>query len=241
MKKITTLFLLIFSCLTQADVFNITLMAMFNSQSVYRGAQLWPDPGAMVGPGFLFFDRRLKVFGPSIFYDFFPGRDNSFKLEIGARYFNDNRPWLRFKEREEGYRNQRKDSMETNLKFSYAFGYRKKFEVGAMIAKEVHRFYGNYSEVRLQTPLLPFTTLAGKLSLAEKSYNQYLYGPTSKSGTGYAAMELTFVFPFVPWKGVIINSLEQSWVTQTINRNADYVRGNGDHLKFTTRWMWNAF
>jgi len=49
------------------------------------------------------------------------------------------------------------------------------------------------------------------------------------------------VIPFVPWDGIIINTLEKTWVLQGANKNADYVRGNTDHLSFNTRWVWNAF
>lgn len=241
MKKIYSLFLLILCGPTQADLFNISMMAMFNSQSIHRGAQIWPDPSAFAGPGLLFFDKKLKIFGPSLIYDFFPERESQIKLEAGFRYFEDQRPWIRFKSREEDYRNQRRTSTETNLKFSYAFGYRNKFELGAFIAREIYRFNGHYTELRAQTPLLPFTTLAAKASFADDRFNQYLYGPTSASGIGYHALELKLVIPFVPWDGIIINSLEQSWVSQSQNENADYVRGDGDHLTFTTRWIWNAY
>jgi hypothetical protein len=216
-------------------------MSAFSTQSIYRGAQIWPYPTMMIGPGLLFFDKHLKVFGPSVSYDFFPERESVFKLEIGARYFNDDRPWIRFNDHEEDYRNQRSDSIDSNIKFSYAFGPKKKFEVGAMVSRELYRFKGTYSEFRLQAPLFPLTKISGKVSVADSRYNKYLYGPTSLSGTGYAALGLTIVIPFVPWDGIIINNFEQSWVTQTTNRNADYVRGNGDHFQFSTRWMWNAF
>lgn len=241
MKKII-LFLLIFTKNSYADFFNITAMGFFNTKSVFRGAEFWPYPSMIVAPGFLFFDRHLKVFGPNISYDFFPKRESSFRLELGLRYINDDEPpFFQFKNHEEDYRNQRKDAIDSSINFAYRFGEKKRYQLGMVLAKEVMRFKGVYSEFNASAPILPLTSLRGRFSIADDRYNKYLYGPESNSGTGFAAIGITIVIPFVPWDGIIINNFEQSWVTQTQNRNANYVRGDGDHFQFSTRWIWNAF
>ena len=92
MKKTLCLLLTLLSLSTKGKPINITAMGFFSSQSLYRGAQIWPYPTIMAGPGLLFLDKRIKLFGPSLAYDFFPNKEHSFKLKARVRYFDDDKP-----------------------------------------------------------------------------------------------------------------------------------------------------
>ncbi len=243
MKKLvlTFLFLVTASVSVRADVFNINLMAFISAQTIYKGAQIWPKTTFLVAPGLQFFDRRLHIYGPNISWNFHSSKEDPIKLTFGGRYWDDDRPLIRPTGGDEDYRNQRSDSLEFYLKGNYSFGWKNKFAVGFYVGRDVIRYESWYSEFNAKVPLLPFTSLVGTISHAEGDTNRYLYGPESISGWGYGALAIRLVIPFVPWDGIIINSLEQSWVLKGANKNADYVRGNGDHLTFSTRWIWNVF
>lgn len=216
-------------------------MMNYQTSTIHRGAQIWPKNSLMLGPGFLFFDRQLKVFGPNIIYSLFPEKDSSIHIDFGVRYFDDNKPLFYFGHHNEDYRNQRKNSLESYTSFSYNFGFKKKFSIGFSISKELIDYEGLYSELKLGAPIAPFTSLSALLSFAEKSSNQYLYGNTAISGVGYSQLGTTIVIPFVPWDGIIINQLNYSWIIKDTNKNADYIRGNDRHWVFSTRWIWKVF
>lgn len=223
------------------DAFNIDLMISYQNPLVYRGTLIWPQGSMIAGPGFLFFDRRLKVFGPSIIFSIIPKEESSFSWDIGARYFNDNEPYIRIRNYTNSHRNQRDGSLESYTRFNYKFGPRGKFFFDLYLGRELIEHRGLYGEFRFGFPILPFTSITGGISHAEKSTNQYLYGPEGVSGDGYALAGIKFVIPFVPWDGIIINQLHHTWVTQRENRLADYVRGDSNHWSFTTRWIWKAY
>lgn len=237
--KYTIFLFLIKNC--WADTFNIDLMFFYQSQSIYRGAQIWPKGSIMAAPGFLFFERKLKIFGPNISYSFFPERDSHFKMDIGAKLFNDGDPLFSLGKAQLDYKNRRKKSLEAFTKFRYQFGFKNKFFISIFLAREIIEHKGLYSELSAGAPLFPFTSLVGKLSYAEKKTNQYIYGPEGVSGTGFGSLGINLVIPFVPWDGVIINQLTQSWILNKENQNADYIRGDKRQLTFSTRWIWKCF
>ncbi|MFZ9001513.1 MAG: hypothetical protein ACO20H_09430 [Bacteriovoracaceae bacterium] len=240
MKFILCFLLMAFST-AKADVFNINLMAYYTSQTLYKGAQVWPKSSFLAAPGLQFFDRKLSIYGPNISWKFHSSKEDPFKVTTGARYWDDDRPLIRLAEGDEDYRNQRSSILEYYIKSEYNFGWKNKFGVGVYIGRELVRYKKWYFDFHAKAPILPFTSLVGTISHAQGDTNRYLYGPEAVSGWGYASLGIRFVIPFVPWDGIIINNLDKTWVLQGANKNADYVRSNSDHLSFNTRWVWNAF
>lgn len=224
----------------QAETIHMSVMAAAQGQSVYRGAPIWPKASALAGPSFTFFEK-LVVRGPNIDFLFYNPRESSLEIELGIHYFDDNKPLFSFGKHSGDHRNQRKNSLESTFKFRYKFGYKKKFYIGSLLASDHIAYKGFYGEIHGGLPLLPFTSLNVKFSLADRSANQYFYGPESIGGYGHSSLGITFVIPFVPWDGVIINSFEKSWVLRGINQNADYVRGQGIQNVLSTRWIFNVF
>lgn len=224
-----------------ADTFNIDLMFFYQTQSVYRGAQIWPKGSVMAAPGFLFFDRKLKIYGPNISYTLFPEADSQFKMDLGARLFNDGDPLFSLGKAQLDHKNRRKKSLETYANFRYQFGFKNKFFINLYLGREVIEHLGLYSQLGIGAPLFPFTSLVGKISFAEKKTNQYLYGPEGVSGTGFGSIGINLVFPFVPWDGIIVNQLTHSWVLIKENQSADYIRSDTRQLTFSTRWIWKIF
>lgn len=197
------------------------------SQSVYRGAQTWPEPSLRLGPGFSY-NQRLFIQGPHVYWSFFD-KEDSVQLSFGVHYFDDNDPMIKLKKHNEDHRNQRKNSLEFYSKGEWKFGVKNRFGVNYLIARDFISYEGLYSEIGAKAPVLPFTSLHGRLSLAEKSSNQYLYGPTSISGVGYGALGLRVVFPFLPFEGISFLNYERSWVLHGINQQAEYVLGDSEH------------
>lgn len=238
--RIVALILFLISTSAFSDTFNINLMGFFQTQNVYRGAQIWPRGSGLIAPGFQFFDRKLSLNGPNLNYAFFP-KDSLFKFDTGIRYWDDDKPFIELNKGEEDYRNQRDYSLEYYIKSSLSFGWKDKFDFGFYLGRDLVRYRAFYGDIHLKIPVLPFTSIVTKVSLAQGDTNRYLYGPEAVSGIGYGSLTLRFVMPFVPWDGIIINSLEKSWIFKGANKAADYVRGNDDHLTFSTRWIWNVF
>ena len=224
-----------------ADVFNIDLMYFYQTQTLYRGAKIWPKGTMLAAPGFLFFERKLKIFGPSISYSLFNNKEAPLKLDFGTRYFNDDKPLFDLGHHSADYRNRRKKSIEAYSKIQYNFGFKNKFFVGFYLGKELTSYKGLYSELSAGVPILPFTSIVGKLSYAEKKTNQYIYGPESISGIGYGSLGINLVLPNVPWDGIIINQLHHTWILKKQNQNADYIRGDKKQLIFSTRFIWKVF
>ncbi|PIP95614.1 MAG: hypothetical protein COW00_00550 [Bdellovibrio sp. CG12_big_fil_rev_8_21_14_0_65_39_13] len=209
------------------------------SQSIYRGAETWPEKGLMLGPGFSY-DNQLFIQGPHVYWAFFDRQDDR-QLILGIHYFDDNKPMISLGDHEVDYRNQRKNSLEFYSRGEYKFGWKNKFNLNFQIARDFISYEGLYSEIGAQAPLLPFTSLSTKISFAEKSTQSYLYGPGSLSGAGFSSLGLKFVWPFLPFEGIAMLGYDYSWVLKGINQHADYVRGRSRHQVFSLRIIAKIF
>lgn len=221
-----------------AKPFGLRVMANYNSQQVYRGAVTWPKPTAIAGPMLVFYDR-LFVAGPNIFYTPTTRLDD-FQWRVGVNFWDDNDPPIHFGDHEEDYRNKRSSSLELQTQFQYNFGWRKRFNAGAFLAREVKENIGLHSEVFLGAPLLPFTSVQARLSFSEKKMNKYLYGPTGVSGAGYSSFSFNGIFPFVPWNGMIMVNYTRFIVLKGENKTADYIRSDDINDVVSVRLFWNA-
>jgi len=209
------------------------------TQSVYRGAETWPEKSLMFGPGFSY-NNRLFIQGPHVYWAFFDRQDDR-QVILGVHYFDDNKPMISLGNHSVDYRNQRKNSLEFYSRGEYKFGWKKKFNLNFQFARDFISYEGLYSEIGAQAPLLPFTSLSTKFSFAEKSTQSYLYGPGSLSGFGYTSLGLKFVWPFLPFEGIAMLGYDYSWVLKGVNQQADYVRGRSRHQVFSLRIIAKIF
>ena len=234
-------FIIFFSInIVKADLFNINLMAFYSSQTILRGAQTWPRFFLFTAPGFEFFNRKLSLYGPNITSSFFD-KKSPFQIAMGFKFINDDRPFIRYSNDIGDYRNKRRNALEFFFRSAIQLGIKKKYRLALYMGRDLINYKKFYSELNASMPILPLTSFTGSLSWAQGDANRYLYGPEAVSGYGFGSIGVRTVIPFVPWNGIIINSLENSWVLKGSNRAADYVRGKGEHLTFATRWIWNIY
>jgi hypothetical protein len=223
-----------------ASNFSIKLMAATSSSSVYRGASIWKGKTAMIGPMFIFY-KKVFLAGPNLYYSFFPkNKEEQHELKIGGRLFDDDKPWLRLDDTALSFRNTRKGSFESYMQYAYKFGFLNKFQLGAFAAKELIEHKGIYTEFYAVTPLFPYTSIKGTLGIAEKSSAEYLYGQSSSSGYSHFSLMFTGVLLHVPWDGVAMINIKNSWVLQGANKQGRLVRGDSENLVATIRLLWNA-
>ena len=235
------LFLLVFAnnrSLKADKAFGIQTMAFYSSQQNFRGAVIWPEPIFFPGPMLVFYEK-LYLAGPNIFFS--PTkRTDQFQWRVGSQFIDDDDPPISFGDHEEDFRNRRKSTIETYFQGSYSFGPRKGFRIGTFISRDWKEGNGLHAEFFAGMPLLPFTTLQGRVSFSEKAMSQYIYGPSSQSGVGFSSLGVNGVIPFVPWDGVILVNFTRFWVMQDSNKSADFVRGDSKNNVFSLRVVWNA-
>ena len=215
------LILLLVPSLSFAKIFGLGLGAFFQTKSVYRGALTWPKPSFMVGPSLILFDK-LSIRGPSVSYSHFP-RDNPWEFESNFSIVDDGEPLLSLGSHEEDYRNSRKGSYEVSARVKYKFGFMNKFYVGALLARDLKRSEAFYSELQLGAPVFIYTTINYLMGFGELEANRYFYGEEAVSGPSWHEFSLKYVMPFVPWEGIVINSLSYSQILQTENQRAGLV------------------
>ena len=218
---------------------SISLGAFFRTQTVKRGAQLWAGPSASAGPTATFF-KVIQLRGPSLTYSPF-SRQSPHQFEWSVQLFNDDEPFGALDGAEEDYRNQRPETWESVIRYQYAFGYRNKFRLGAQLLRDLDETESLLGSFLFQVPVYMFTSLSYELGMAEQAQAKYLYGPEAQSGPAYHKATLSFVWPFLPWQGIVINRLEWSSLLQGQNRQADYVRGKHEHFTYSVLAVWNAF
>lgn len=207
----------------------VNLAAILKSKSVFRGAMTWNKPGLTVGPELIFYDHYV-IRGPHIFYKHFLDRNSSYEWDIGWRLVGDSRPMIRFTSDGRDFRNSRNTSHELFTKFTYKFGWMKKFSVGGEFSADIDENKGFFYLLKFGLPVYKFTSLETKFGFGTEAMNDYIYGPHAVSGPGFYAISLTYVYPHVPWKGIVINSLEYSKVVQSENRNAELLGGRYQDL-----------
>jgi hypothetical protein len=245
MKKVVFLFLL-FTCVgataqsNDSRWFRLTLGFFVNSQQIHRGAVFYPAPTTFAGPAFTFFNQ-INVRGPDISWSR-SKRSDKFQYQIGLRFINDGAPFLGFSssfDEDTDYRASRKDSLEAYLGVRYRFGFKDLFEWGVELSKDLNSHEGNYALLSLKLPaLIKFLSLTIRSGVGSLEHNRYVYGTNAVSGLAHQDLELSYVIPQLPWSGIIIFSLSQSWVMQKENINANLIRGHHDQLVASTRWLW---
>lgn len=220
----------------------VDLMAFLSSQQVFRGAVFYPYASMGIGPGFTFF-KQFALRGPNLAW--FKGtRESSSQYELGMRLISDGDPMLKFSSKfdeDTDFRAARSDSFEFYYKYNYRFGFKNLFEIGAFFTKEVHRHKGVYTGLHFKVPVYKYTSLTFKTGVGSSFHNKYIYGPEAKSGLADQAITLRYVLPKLPWQGVIIFEAAGSWVIQSENRAADFIRNEGNQLIASTRWVWSIY
>lgn len=233
------IFVFLFNSSVEAKPFGLRVAGNYSSQQMYRGAVTWPEPVAFVGPMLVFYERVFLA-GPNLWFN--PtNRKDQLQWRTGFAFNDDDDPPFSLGDHEEDYRNRRKSTLEWNAQVSYNFGYRNKFQIGALFAREIKEDYGVHTEFFGTTPFLPFTTIEARVSFTEKQLSQNIYGPEAVSGEGFASLGINGVIPFVPWDGIITLNYTRFWVLQQQNISADYIRGDDQNDVFTLRFFWNAY
>ncbi|MCP4912141.1 MAG: hypothetical protein GY909_03395 [Oligoflexia bacterium] len=237
MKNLIALLFLVISLNSLASV-KITLFGMGQSQSIFRGAVTYSKPSAMLGPSFTFFDS-IVLAGPNIFFKAGDRNKDSVTYKIGVRYIDDNVPMF-VSESKNDFKNQRRNTIESYAEASYRFGWRNKFGFSTELMKEWKRHKKSMATFSAFAPILPFTSLKGTISLAQKEMNQYIYGPSGTSGVGFSSLNINTVIPFVPWEGIAMLGATQYWINKEANQNAEYIRGDDKNMNFYFRIIWNV-
>ncbi|EQC45353.1 hypothetical protein [Bacteriovorax sp. Seq25_V] len=237
--RLVVSFILVVSVL--ANPVSLTLFAGYANQLAYKGAPTWPGPSLIIAPFFAFFDGHLRLTGPGLTWAFYD-REDQHQFEIGFKYSDGaQKPMIRLNDTTESFRNKRRSVVDTNIKYTYRFGEKNRWGFGVDIEREIHRYNGVSSEFAFYAPLIPLVSFKYSINIAEKSSNQYAYGPEANGGVGYQSYTISNFIPFVPWNGRIINTLSYSVIGQGASRHADYVRGDYKNWIFITRWMWSIF
>ncbi len=216
-------------------------MAVFSaSQQVLRGAVFFPQWSFMFGPSLSFLDRQITIRGPRISWQkTWPELEN-LSTEVGLRYLRDGNPPFTLGsdfDEETDYRASRSDSLESFLNLHFRFGFRELFAVSLNIVPELHRHRGFFYQLGFTAPLYRFISLETRIGTATASHNEYIYGEGASSGFTHQDLNLSYFYPKLLGARFLLQ-LQQSWILQTANRQADRVRGNGDQIVLRCGLIW---
>ena len=209
------------------------LAGIVSSQRLFRGAVFYPYPTVFVGPSLTLFGQ-LSLRGPQIIWT----RQN---VQFDLKLISDGDPLIRLHNKfddKNDYRASRSDALEFSLRYRYNFGPRKLFSLSGHLAQEVHRYKGQYGAVALSIPLYKFLSIKLNTGVGSLAHNRYLYGARAQSGSAHQDVVLKYVVPRLPWPGLIIAEIGESWILQRENRTASLVRGNHQQSRATIRWIW---
>ncbi|MGB0454950.1 MAG: hypothetical protein ACPGJV_14665 [Bacteriovoracaceae bacterium] len=216
----------------------MSFMTFYQTKSLFRGAETWTKPNGMVGVSLRLYEHFV-IRGPALGYEVFTHKDSPHKLDFGIRYIDDGEPLIRFSDSEESFRNKRKGALESSASYRYKFGFKNLFYVGGSLSRDWIAYKSQYYELNVGAPVIIFTKLNLSYGFGSLKTNTYNYGEGAKSGSGFFKYGLSHVMPYVPWEGIIIWSWDRSKVISSENRNANYVRGDGDYTQFSVRLIWN--
>lgn len=209
----------------------------YQAKDVYRGALIWREPFTMAGPTVRLY-QKFVLRGPSLTYEVF-GRKDQHMLNISVAFSDDNDPWIKLKDSEISFRNKRDGALESRVAYRYKFGYRNKFYLGGLVARDYIAYKNMYYELQAGTPLIPFFSTNLALSRAPIKTNEYIYGDGARDGWGHYRIEISNVIPFVPWPGIIINRFTHSKIISSENRTASYIgEGEAENNVFSTIWIY---
>ena len=238
MKIILSLIMFI-STAYGSENFSLSAMTSFQSQKIYRGAQIWEWPGMTVGVSAVIF-KRLEIRGPLIDFHFFE-RSNNIELDVGLRFFTDSEPMIPLEKGFLNHRNKRGDALDLLVHYKYKFGWRNLFAIGVDINKELIEHEGSYYRPFIEFPILPYTKLSIAAGYGSIEANKFVYGPSAISGLGHLDITLSNVLVQLPWDGIIITQFGVSYVKGQENINADYIRGNDQNNFVSTRIIWKFY
>jgi hypothetical protein len=210
---------------------------MAQSKSLLRGAETWPDPSAIVSPAFSFYDR-FHLRGPNAVVSLLGRFGGKYHLSLGGRYVDDNKPLVRFKSREEDYRNERSGATELFSHFHLAPWGNRFLRWEIEYAKEIHRHYGSYGFTTLSLPVFKFTQLRVGAGFGDKKHSEWLYGKSGSGGLLHTEIGIEHNLVKLPWRGVIHQTLTFHHIEKEANKSAYYIRGNSTNLVYNLRVLW---
>ncbi|MBN21047.1 MAG: hypothetical protein CL678_07140 [Bdellovibrionaceae bacterium] len=220
------------------SVVSLSLVSLYQSKQIYRGAVLWPDPVMTVLPSLTLFDHI--EFKGGVGYRLFPRRDSRVVI-FTLRPFTDRFQMIKFTGHKRDENNARKFSLEAQVRLGYRFGWRNLFETGIDLGQELIQYQGYFLGPYVQIPVAPFTSVRSQISYAHPTTNHYLYGAGSTGGIGYHHTRLTFVWPFLPWKGVVVLSGNFSALFKNQNKNAALVQNRHQQAWVDLLLVWNFY
>lgn len=213
-----------------------SVATLFRSQSFLRGAKTWPNPSLSIGPSLTI--NKFSIQGPNVFYSAFGQRDK-YQFKSGIRLISDGDPLFKFDNREEDFRNQRDTSLEAYITGGVSFFKRNALSLEFTFSKETIEHKGLFLEAKARYVFLPFTWVNMTLGIGEKKTNQYLYGPSSVSGSAYRSLGLAHMLRnFLPWNGLLFNSIDLLTISQETNRSAEFIRGDDNNLLYGLLAIW---
>lgn len=233
-SKFLFVLILTLACSKAFSDVRVNLMLGYKNRSLYRGAEIWPDPTYMIGPSFTF-NNVVHLRGPTLSYAPF-GRNAPFTFGLGIAYFDDGAPFFTLTDHQKDHRNKRPDSTDLFTYFGFNLGL---LSLQFNLSKEIDEYKGLYGEAALNLKLIPFTTFNAKVGVGENSTNKYIFGPEAVSGAGHYSYGVSIMLPFLPWGGRLLNSFDQSVILKGENRHADYVRGRYSLSSYALRMMWS--
>lgn len=213
--------------------FKLLTTVMFSTQRVFRGALTWPGAYAFPGIGVELFNK-IRLTGPRILF-FHKVRPWTFSA--GIHYFDDRKPWLRFSGHEEGFRNQRKATINSFVGFKVKFFKHARYEL--QFHQDLKASKGVYFKSKLSVPIAPFTSLGVTLGYGDSKNNRYVYGPLARAGLGHKDFFARLVIPFLPYGGVWINKFTVVRIHMAQNKNAGYVRSDDRPKVFHSMANWS--
>lgn len=220
-----------------SPAFQLSLIVEPRSGEHLLGARTWDQPSLRIGPQIVLFER-FYLRGPHFFYEHFR-RNEPYEWDIGVQLYQDT-PMVSLGSREEDFRNQRDSALETYTQFKYKFGLRQLFYFGSKASHGLGVGHSSpYGELLAGMPVLPYTILNGAIGAGTTAFNRYYYGNGATAGLNNARLNLKLYIPSVPWNGVLILGSEATWVLQTENQEADYVRGDHFNLTGSLAMIWN--
>lgn len=216
---------------------DLSAVLIFQSSNVEKGALIWPGASILPGIGITLFDK-LSIQGPRIVWSQFD-RESSYHLNITTKRFDDGAPWIKLSDHKKSYRNLRDPVWESEIEFRYKFGFRKMFYVGAKFANAWNEYESTYSELQVGSPFIPFVQIEAALGFMPNKTAQYYYGPGAESGVSHLKTSVKYVFTKLPWNGIFINQLGYSYIIQSKNQEAFFIRGQKDNIFFSSMLAWS--
>lgn len=195
---------------------------LLNTQSVYRGAVLWPGPSYFPAVSLTFWEKLRLTRGLQ-----WTEKSGPWSYHFALDFFDDPPPRLRFGGSDKKtFRNQREPTWITHVSLQRTFWNRWRWTTE--FHKDINEHWGHYGYASIMAPVVPLVSAGLGGGIADRATNHYVYGGKARGGATHWDGVIQLIIPFLPWGGFLLNRYTYSEIALAEHKDTNFVSSN-DH------------